>query len=544
MARWAWVMGGFGLGVASDRVRGASSDQRTGERLRDAFARMGGTGVKIGQQLSVRLDLLPQAVCSELAKLTDAAPPIDFEDAQHVLDAACGGDWRTRFADVQRQPIGAASIACVYRATLLDGSDVAIKIQRPGVGERFACDLYALRVATRLAEATTAVRPNFFRFFRSEVESMYLEELDFTIEARFTTLFRQLVKRDKIEFATAPRVYTELSSTDVLVTEFVKAVSCGELLRAHEAGDEARLAEYAEMGIDPAQVGTNVMILSLWARGETHIFHADPHPANLLVLPDNKLCVLDFGSCGTTHTRARTVQQEMTGRVLATDVDGIVNAAFLDVQPLPRVDIEDVRRDMRTEFNYWLIAGLDKHAPWWEKTSAGLWLGMVKATQKYQIPLNVDTLRTLRGTLLYDTLVFRLNPKFSAKETRQSINDGWRRQARRHAGQRSRGVAPWLERARSLRRGTLAAGLRFEQLSAQVQVSVGRVAEASQLLLRVGERALWLTLALGTLELALQPGITVERARQVLTSTPGLIALTTLAVWWVRRLLPRLEERR
>src|SRR5258706_5984187 len=178
-------------------------------------ARAGGTLVKLGQQAAMRIDLLPWAYCVELSKMLDQMPPFPVAQALEAIDRTLGRSWQEVFAVIDPVPVGSASIACVYQATLKDDTKVVIKVRRPGIAEAFMADLKVLDWIAGLAEFLTIMRPGFTRNLRIELRAILLDELNFRSEGRFQDIFRRNAKKSGRDFFTAPRAFFKLSGEEV-----------------------------------------------------------------------------------------------------------------------------------------------------------------------------------------------------------------------------------------------------------------------------------------------------------------------------------------
>jgi predicted unusual protein kinase regulating ubiquinone biosynthesis (AarF/ABC1/UbiB family) len=448
---WTFLVLRTVLLIAHDRVRGRRSEAHVGRRLREAFERAGGTFVKIGQQLGNRVDLLPYGVCQELARLYDRMQGIPIDEAVAAIEKASGRALHEVFAKFDPEPVGSASIACVYQAELRTGAKVAVKVRRPGIGERFAEDLLALDWLCLVAEALTLLRPGFTKMLRLDLREMLMEELDFVMEARYAELYRRQAKRDGIRFTTAPRVYPELSDNAVIVEEFVSGIFLSELLAAVEAGDEAELARLAAMGIRPKKVARRLLRANYWSGFEGLLFHADPHPANIVIRPNSELVFLDFGACGPPSERMRRINWEIMTRMGRNDVSGAARVAVSIFEPLPHVDVDYLLK--RCERAWWrfIYSMRSKHSAWWERTTAGLWLTMLETTREMNLSANLDTLRAVRASLLYDTLAARLWPQMDDRPFHRYAKERYRREARRIAA-RWRAESPDQRAARVITR--------------------------------------------------------------------------------------------
>jgi ubiquinone biosynthesis protein len=414
-----------------DRLRGRTDLRLTAARIRSTLETAGGTFVKIGQQLGSRVDILPYEICHELSDMFDGMPGFPVEQAIAAVERAAGKPLQEVYAQFDPEPIGSASVACVYQAQLLNGDKVAVKVRRPGIGERFAEDLLALDWLGAAAEMLTLVRPQFTSMVRRDLRDMLMEELDFVAEARYQEHFRRQLKRDRIRFVTAPRSYTDLSNHDVHVEEFVAGVFLRELLDAFETNDAEYLARLRDDGITPTKVGRRLLYVSYWSALEGILFHADPHPANVVVQKGSRLAFIDFGACGATSDRTRRIRGELLNHLVRNDVSAAARAAVAMLEPLAHVDPDELVK--RAEQVWWkfLYAMRSKGAQWWERTSAGLWLGLFEATREFGLQINLDTLRMLRASLLYDTLAARLWPKLDDSAFLKYRKDMFRRRAKR-----------------------------------------------------------------------------------------------------------------
>lgn len=442
--RWGWVGAATAWAVLRDRRAGLLTGARAGARLREAFERVGGSAVKIGQQLAIRVDLLPFDLCQELALLTDRVAPFPFERAIPRIERAVGGRLEERFEVIDPEPIGAASIACVYRGRLRaapgergagergpEDGWVAIKVQRPDVPEQFASDILIFDALTRLLEALTVVRPGFFGFLRGEIRLLFSEELDFRIEGRYQRLFRRYVARDHLRWLTCPEVYPALSDDRVLVSEFVSAPSCAEVLAVMDSRDPEGLAALRRMEIAPEVVADRIFYLSTWGRYETPFFHGDPHASNVLVLPGGRLCLLDFGACAALPWWNNRTGLRVVSCIASDAISDAADTVICGLGPLPHYDLHAIHRDIEQAFWRFHANLNNPDASWFDRTSAGLWADMMEVIQRHHVPATSETLRMFRATLLYDTLAARLKPSLSLRDTRRYLREALPRHARR-----------------------------------------------------------------------------------------------------------------
>jgi ubiquinone biosynthesis protein len=436
-----WLFGALRLlsGNLADMLLRRNTVERRAVRLRVVLEGMGPTFIKLGQQLSIRADILPFAYCQELSKMLDKVPPFATELAIERIEAVAGKPLAEIFEVFDPVPIGSASIGCVFQGILPTGEKVAVKVRRPGIGETFAADLRALGWLMDIGEALTVLRPGATRDIRIELKKMLFEELNYLLEGRYTDLFARRSKQKKQDYIGAPRVFFELSGEDVLVTEFVSGMFLWEILGAIDRRDDAALADITAQGYDPVLIAKRMIRAFYWETLENIFFHADPHPANIVVRPDNSLVFIDFGSCGRFSGKIRRAYHRFQQYLSAKDVWGMTESAMSLVEPLPPVDLERLWREVEAFFWDWLYASESENAEWWERATGQMWMKFLGIARRYGIPVNLDTLRMFRATFLYDSIAMRLwndldmNGEFKeyVRERGQRVRKSLRRRLRR-----------------------------------------------------------------------------------------------------------------
>ena len=444
LAAWTNLILTVILGALLDWLLRRDSAPRRAVRLRQALERAGGTFVKFGQQAAMRIDLLPWAYCVELSKMLDKMVPFRTELALAAIERTTGKPWKDTFAIFDPEPIGSASIACVYQAVLKDGRKVAVKVRRPDIMDVFLADFQVLDWLAGAAEFLAIVRPGLTRNLRAELRETLLEELDFRKEARFQDTFRRNAKKSGKDFFTAPSVFFELSGEAVLVQEYVTGVWLWEVIAAVEQTDPRGRDLLRQRHIDPQVVARRILWAAFWSMDEHVFFHADPHPANILVGANNQLVFIDFGSCGSFNNHQRLAMEQLVLAMQRADVEGMALATLSLMEPLPPVDIPAMvamaQRDyLRVLYTFNTPA---KYTEYWERTSARQWVVLIQVARKFNLSLNLHMLRMIRATLLYDSIVLRLDHQLSRWEEyahfmddrAQMIKDRWRQQLRDNAG--------------------------------------------------------------------------------------------------------------
>ncbi|HEY8933441.1 MAG TPA: AarF/UbiB family protein [Rariglobus sp.] len=316
-----------------------SERRTTWERVRLALEELGPTFVKAGQLLSMRPDALPHALIFELRKLQNKVRPLPFAGMREVLVSSLDISPAIAFATFDETPIASASLAQVYFATLPDGREVAVKIQRPDLLKTVQADLELLSwFATQLHLRVAGLQPYDLPSVVAEVKDNILRELDFRHEARNQRYFNALNPHPDRVFA--PEVVDELSSEYVLVMERVSGASV-TVVRLSPA-EAKRIASN----------GAASLIHQVLIAG---FFHADPHAGNVLVTPDGRLCFLDWGMAGNLTRRLRLGLADLFLAAVEQDAERIVQIAADLGSPGGRADLRAMERDvtlaLREDFN-------------------------------------------------------------------------------------------------------------------------------------------------------------------------------------------------
>jgi len=280
------------------------------EHMRQALEELGPTFVKLGQILSTRPDLIPPNFITELAKLRDTVPPAPWEDVQALIAEEWGQEHDHAFANMDPQPIGAASLAQVHAATLENGDQVVVKIQRPNILSIIETDLEILSDLAALVQRTSLGRVYNFVGIADDFAFTLHNELDYRREGRNADRFRENFTKESYLYL--PKVYWEFSTRRVLVLERISGIQIGNL----EALDAA--------GYDRHKIALNSARIIIKEVLEDGFFHADPHPGNFLILPGEVIGAMDFGMVGYLSEQDRLNLIRLYLAVLPLDADNIV----------------------------------------------------------------------------------------------------------------------------------------------------------------------------------------------------------------------------
>ncbi|MEX1366080.1 MAG: AarF/ABC1/UbiB kinase family protein [Nannocystaceae bacterium] len=294
----------------ADLTRAALASPDTGKRLVAALTELGPTFIKLGQILSTRSDLLPPSIISELTTLQSDVGSLPFEEIETQLIKTLGKDYREHFASLDEEPLASASIAQVHRATLKDGQEVVLKIQRPGVQPKIESDLGILyAIAGWVEEAIAEAQAMDLRGVITDFTKSISQELDFKIEAR--NIQRFIRNFEDVDHVAFPTVHEELSSTEVLCMEFLRGRKFSEVLDAGESTDRV------------VQVYFDAAYKMLFHDG---FFHGDLHPGNVLMMEDGRLAILDCGMVGRLSPSMKDKLIDILWAVLNEDLEAVARS--------------------------------------------------------------------------------------------------------------------------------------------------------------------------------------------------------------------------
>ncbi|GEM86021.1 ABC1 kinase family protein [Meiothermus granaticius] len=291
----------FNRGLLRHRPREAPYTRA--DHLRLALEDLGPTFVKLGQVLSTRPDLVPPDWSVEFAKLQERVPPVPWNQVWLKLARELGRPPEEIFAQIEPQPLAAASIGQVHRGVLYSGEVVVVKVQRPGVYRQVQLDLEVLRSLARMAQRRLAAYDPLGLV--EEFARTILDELDYTKERR--NLERYAQNLADTEGVRIPRVYPQASGREVLTLEYIEGVRVDDL-----AGVQG-------YGLDPAQLAGRMARLLFRSAFGWGFFHADPHPGNFRVTPQGELVLLDFGMVGHLSRPERGRLLELVLAVVDSD---------------------------------------------------------------------------------------------------------------------------------------------------------------------------------------------------------------------------------
>ena len=388
--RLARVGASLGTWFLAGKVLGESPEDRA-SKLRDILTELGPAYIKIGQAVSSRPDVLSPEFLSQFERLQDRLPPFPTSRALQVIQEEYGVTPSSVFASLTSEPVAAASLGQVYKGTLYDGTEVAVKVQRPGVAASISLDVLVLRQLAKQLRAWRKLNTDLPLLIDEWATSLF-KELDYRQEAENGTRFRELYSH--LEGVYVPKMYTELTTKRVLVMEWVN----GERLKASvEDSAMGRVQRNPQDDLRLVEVGVRCSLEQLLEYG---FYHADPHPGNLLRTQDGKVAYLDFGMMGEVDEKIRRGLIQATLHLVNREYEALADD-FITLGMLPEnSNKEEIVPALTSVFAQALSGGVNNLS--FGDLSANL--GRTMYEFKFQIPsyytLLIRSLSVLEGIAL------------------------------------------------------------------------------------------------------------------------------------------------
>lgn len=291
------------------------------QRIRITCEELGPTFVKFAQIVGTREDILPAPLLEEFKRLRDHVAPVAWEAIEPVIEGELKGGIAAHFSSFERTPFASGSVGQVYRATLKSGEAVAVKVRRPGAGKAMKADFEILEWLIRqAADSVPELAAYDLSGILTEIRDGVLREVDFSFEAKNADHFLKINEDSRVF---APRVFPKLSSARLLVAEWIDGLPPGD------AGIPAEVAR------ELAAAGGESVFRQIFRFG---FFHADPHPGNILITRDGRLCFLDWGCAGTLSRKMRYFLADIFAAVSALDAEKVLQIALCAMPPRERID--------------------------------------------------------------------------------------------------------------------------------------------------------------------------------------------------------------
>ncbi len=366
-------------------------DESTPERLRLVLQELGPTFIKLGQTLSTRPDLVGRKIATEFTKLQDDNPPISFESVQRVIENELGSPLNNIFESFDVEPLGSASIGQVHRALLLTGEEVAVKVRKPGVEQVIRNDIAIMEfLAKRIDSYVPQLKIYNVPGIVEEFKRSIFKEIDYENEALNLKRFKHNFMDD--ETVHVPEIYGDYCSLKVITMELIVGTKISEV--TEKDGFDLKLI--AERGA-----------ISYFKQVVVHgFFHADPHPSNIYILPNNVVCYIDFGMMGIIDEDFKNELAELIIYLINNDVGGMISQLTYMGMIDENVDTRSLRYDLTDMmFKYYGTELNEVHGGMNE---------LINIMRKYHIFMPRELVLLARGIGMVEETGEKLDPTFNA----------------------------------------------------------------------------------------------------------------------------------
>lgn len=415
-------------GVAHLVVRYAPSQARrfgltrlTGpQRFRRLFEDLGGSFIKFGQMLALQPDIVSLEYCDELFNLLDRIAPFPVEHVVEVFREEFGRSPDDIFDRFDPEPLATASIGQVHVA-VLNGRKVAVKVQRPNVDADFVGDLRLMAFAVRTIRRFTIKSFYWMLEPMGEFIAWTREELDYRREARYADRLRRNAESNAFE--RVPEVFWDLTTRRTLVIEFLPGMTVLDYLRALGAGDDWTTHKLRATGFDPNRFARHIIDNFLGDAFQYGVFHADLHPANLLVLPGDVVGYVDFGITGVLSKYSRRHLVAMTLAYTRADVGGMTDSFFKLTTSEADADPQRFRTILAQMSQGWYEGEGSQTV--FKKNFTLVMLDMLTLSRKTGIWPERDVIKYIRSAIATDGLITRFAPGFNVGRYLEEVCQRW-----------------------------------------------------------------------------------------------------------------------
>jgi ubiquinone biosynthesis protein len=390
-------------GILKNREGEALAHLSRETRIRLAIEELGSTFIKLGQILSTRPDQIGTALADELQKLQTSVPADDVAAVRETIQTELGQPLEEMFNDFDSTPLASASIGQVHRARLPSGDDVVVKVQHAGISRRMEVDLDILAGLAQLAERIPELVPYRPVATVAEFRRVVRRELDFTREARNMQQFARNFRRNP--HVRIPRCYPELSTACVLTMEWLDGWRFSEL-SLRDAKNALHTAASVDLG-KVARYGADMYLEMIFHHG---FYHADPHPGNLVVLPNEVIGLLDCGMVGRLDDSLREDVENVLMAIVTQDAQQLTSLVMRLGAVPPGLDEAALSVDL-TEF---VVHYANQPANAFDL--AGALTEMIEIVQRYHIALPSSLAMLIKVLIMLDGTGRLLEPHFSLME--------------------------------------------------------------------------------------------------------------------------------
>ncbi|MFI8412089.1 ABC1 kinase family protein [Paeniglutamicibacter gangotriensis] len=379
------------------RATMTAAEATSPERLRLALEELGPTFIKLGQLLSTRSDILPAAYLTELSKLQDSTPAVPAAVIRSLIQQELGALPEQLFATFEDEPLASASIGQAHAATMADGTEVVVKVRRPGIVARIDEDLEILKnLAAHASRRWEAAADYNVTGIAAEFADTLRAELDYLREGRDAERFAENFASSEDIYV--PGIFWATTTSRVLTMERIRGIKVDQI----DALDRA--------GIDRGQVAERAARAAAKMIFEDGFFHADPHPGNLFIQPGGRIALIDFGMVGEIDDRLRGQLGTLLLAFTSNDPERIGSALLMISVTTPAVDRGALRRDAARFIRLYEGRQLS------EVEIAPLITQMLAILRNHRLQLPREMAMLLKMVLMTEGMGVRLDPEFSLGE--------------------------------------------------------------------------------------------------------------------------------
>ncbi len=408
----------------------------TPKLLRNFFEDAGGAFVKFGQILSLRVDALPESYALEMLELFDNVKPFPYADVEELFLQQLGAKPEKLFKDFQKKPFASASFAQVHAAKLSDDTIVAVKIMRPGIETQVTADFLFIDILAFFADIFFKIEALPWKEFAKEFKNWTKQELDYHIEAANAELmYKNLTNNPTVVI---PKIYRQFTTRKILVEEYIEGIPLSRVFQGLKNGklDAKKLKKY---GVDITKIPrilTSELLREFFIDG---LFHADPHPGNILLLPHDKICLIDFGIMGdsriyNSESFVKTIHAwsymdfknstyhfaNFVGNDLRTIIASALPATVSEQQIQSFIAL---LADYFSEHVKKIVMGNLTNLEQMKKDYSVIFLEIINASRKYRVKLPSETVAFLRALSIIGFLTKQLDISFKiTEETKAFFN--------------------------------------------------------------------------------------------------------------------------
>jgi ubiquinone biosynthesis protein len=390
------------------------------QRFRRLFEDLGGSFIKFGQMLALQPDIVSLEYCDELFNLLDRIPPFPYEHVEQAFLEEFGRTPDQLFERFDREPMATASIGQVHVAQLA-GRKVAVKVQRPAVETEFAGDIRLMTLTMRAIRKFGLTSLHWVLEPMGEFVAWTREELDYRREARYADRLRRNAVDSPFEHV--PAIDWSLTSRRTLVVDYLTGMTVLDYLRALQSRDEMVVHRLRMNAFNPNAFARHIIDNFLGDAFRFGVFHADLHPANLLILPGDVVGYVDFGITGVLSRYSRRHLIAMTLAYTRADVEGMTQEFFKLTSSEPDANPEGFRAGLAEMSKEWYEG--EGSATTFKKNFTLVMLDMLTLSRKTGIWPERDVIKYIRSAIAVDGLITRFAPGFNVGRHLEEVCQQW-----------------------------------------------------------------------------------------------------------------------